>query len=136
MLVGISLSTAPMSDKLVPWLASQPNVTMAVGTVVQPLQGLDTVTGLDIDQFTKMSGGFHFLEGGAFQEDDDILIDEFYARQKKLHVGDSYHLIGHDWHVSGVFESGKLTRICVRLPVLQQLTGNPNHLSPDIPQGR
>src|ERR1700748_2890448 len=33
----ISLSTAPMSDKLVPLLASQPNVTMAIGTVVQPL---------------------------------------------------------------------------------------------------
>jgi putative ABC transport system permease protein len=125
----ISLSTAPMSDKLVPLLASQPHVTMAIGTVVQPLQGLDTVTGLDLDQFSKMSGGFRFLEGGPFQKDDDILIDEFYARQKDLHAGDTFYLIGHDWHVSGVFESGKLARICVRLPVLQQLTGNPNHLS-------
>jgi putative ABC transport system permease protein len=125
----ISLSTAPMSDKLVPLLATQPNVTMAIGTVVQPLQGLDTVTGLDLDQFSKMSGGFHFLAGGPFQKDDDILIDEFYARQKNLHVGDTFYLIGHDWHVSGVFESGKLARICIRLPVLQRLTGNPGHLS-------
>jgi putative ABC transport system permease protein len=31
--------------------------------------------------------------------------------------------------VAGVFESGKLARICVRLPVLQRITGNPNHLS-------
>src|ERR1700728_227918 len=125
----ISLSTAPMSDKLVPLLASQPDVTMAIGTVVQPLQGLDTVTGLDLDQFSKMSGGFHFLEGGPFQKDDDILIDEFYARQKGLRAGDMLNLIGHDWHVAGVFESGKLARICVRLPVLQELTGNPHHLS-------
>lgn len=125
----ISLSTAPMSDKMVPLLASQPNVAMAIGTVVQPLQGLDTVTGLDLDQFSKMSGGFHFLEGGPFQKDDDILIDEFYAREKKLRAGDTYYLIGHDWHVAGVFESGKLARICVRLPVLQRVTGNPNHLS-------
>ena len=125
----ISLSTAPMSDKLVPLLASQPDVTMAIGTVVQPLQGLDTVTGLDLDQFSKMSGGFRFLEGGPFQKDDDILIDEFYARQKGLRAGDTLNLIGHDWHVAGVFESGKLARICVRLPVLQQLTGNPHHLS-------
>ena len=125
----ISLSTAPMSDKLVPLLASEPNVAMAIGTVVQPLQGLDTVTGLDLDQFSKMSGGFHFLEGGPFQKDDDILIDEFYAREKNLHAGDTLNLIGHDWHVAGVFESGKLARICIRLPVLQQITGNPNHLS-------
>jgi putative ABC transport system permease protein len=120
----ISLSTAPMSDKLVP-----PHVTMAIGTVVQPLQGLDTVTGLDLDQFSRMSGGFRFLEGGPFKKDDDILVDEFYARQKGLRAGDTLNLLGRDWHVSGVFESGKLARICVRLPVLQQLTGNPNHLS-------
>jgi putative ABC transport system permease protein len=125
----ISLSTAPMSDKLVPLLAGQPNVAMAIGTVVQPLQGLDTVTGLDLDQFSKMSGGFHFLEGGPFQKDDDILIDEFYAREKNLHAGDTLNLIAHDWHVAGVFESGKLARICIRLTVLQQITGNPNHLS-------
>lgn len=125
----ISLSTAPMSDKLVPLLASQPGVATAMGTVVQPLQGLDTVTGLDLDQFSKMSGGFHFLEGGSFQKDADILIDEFYAREKNLHAGDTLNLIGNDWHIAGVFESGKLARICVRLPVLQQLTGNPRHLS-------
>ena len=79
----ISLSTAPMSDKLVQLLASRPGVATAIGTVVQPLQGLDTVTGLDLDQFSKMSGGFHFLEGGPFQKDADILIDEFYAARKK-----------------------------------------------------
>jgi putative ABC transport system permease protein len=125
----ISLSTAPMSDKLVPLLARQPGVAMAIGTIVQPLQGLDTVTGLDLDQFSKMSGGFHFIEGGPFQKDDDILIDEFYAREKNLHAGDTLNLMDHDWHVAGVFESGKLARICIKLPVLQGLTGNPNHLS-------
>lgn len=125
----ISLSTAPMSDKLVSIVASGPHVTMATGTVVQPLQGLDTVTGLDLDQFARMSGGFRFLDGGPFQKDDDVLVDEFYARQKGLRVGDKLDLLGHDWHVAGVFESGKLARICLRLPVLQKLTGNPNHLS-------
>lgn len=125
----ISLSSAPMSDKLVPLLASQPHITMAMGTVVQPLEGLDTITGLNLDEFSRMSGGFHFIEGGPFQKDDDILVDEFYARQKRIHVGDTLELINHTWHVAGVFESGKLTRICVRLPVLQQITGNINRLS-------
>ena len=125
----IGLSTAPMSDKLVSVIEQQPSVRMAIGTVVQPLEGLDTVTGLDIDQFNRMSGGFHFIEGGVFQNDNDVLVDEFYARQKKIHAGDSIALLGHMWHVAGVFESGKLTRICVRLPVLQELTSNPHHLS-------
>jgi putative ABC transport system permease protein len=125
----IGLSSAPMSDRLVPMLASQPGVTMATGTVIQPLEGLDTVTGLDLDQFSRMSGGFHYLEGGPFQKDDDMLVDEFYAREKHLHAGDTVHLLGHDWRLAGVFESGKLARICVRLPVLQELTGNPHRLS-------
>jgi putative ABC transport system permease protein len=125
----IGLSTAPMSDKLLPVIEQQPEVRMAIGTVVQPLEGLDTVTGLDLDQFNTMSGGFHFIEGGPFKNDDDMLVDEFYARQKKIHAGDSIALLGRTWHVAGVFESGKLTRICVRLPVLQALTSNPHHLS-------
>lgn len=125
----IGLSSAPMSESLVQLLAKQPHVAMATGTVIQPLEGLDTVTGLDLDQFNKMSGGFHFIEGGPFQQDTDILVDAFYAREKNLHVSDSLTLIGHEWHVAGIFESGKLARICVRLPVLQAFTGNPHHLS-------
>ena len=125
----IGLSTAPMTQKLVTAIEQQPDVRMAIGTVVQPLEGLDTVTGLDLDRFNQMSGGFRFIEGGPFEKDNDILVDEFYARQKRIHFGDSIVLLGRPWHVAGVFESGKLTRICVRLPVLQQLTSNPNHLS-------
>ena len=125
----VSLSTAPMSDKLVSFVASQPGVTMAMGTVVVPLEGFDTITGIDIDLFAKMSGGFRFLEGGSFQNDNDVLVDDFYARTKRLHAGDTVFLVGRNWHVAGVYEGGKLTRICVRLPVLQELTGNPHRLS-------
>jgi putative ABC transport system permease protein len=125
----IGLSSAPMTDQLIPMLLRQPHVILATGTVVQPLAGLDTITGLDLDSFGKMSGGFHFLQGGSFQADHDMLVDEYYAREKHLHVNDTIHLIDHDWHLAGIFESGKLTRIAVKLPVLQELTGNPHRLS-------
>ena len=125
----VGLSTAPMSDKLVDFVAQRPHVAIATGIAIQPLSGFDSVTGLDLDQFSKMSGGFHYLEGGPFVTDDDVLVDEYYAKEKKLHTGDTVRLIGHDWRVAGVFESGKLARICVRLPVLQEMMGNPHHLS-------
>lgn len=125
----LGLSTAPMSEKLIPFLEKQPHVTLAMGTGVQPLEGFDTITGLDLDAFTKMSGGFHFLSGGPFKSDDDILLDEYYAREKHLHVGDPLQLINHTWHVAGIFEGGKLTRIAIKLSVLQSLTGNPGRLS-------
>ena len=37
--------------------------------------------------------------------------------------------MNHDWKLVGIFESGKLARVCVKLQVLQTLTGNPGHLS-------
>jgi putative ABC transport system permease protein len=86
------LRIAWVNDKLVTVLQQQPHARLAIGTIVQPLEGFDTMTGLDLDQFSKMSGGFHFLEGGPFQRDDDILVDEFYPRQKNIHAGDSMQL--------------------------------------------
>lgn len=125
----LSISTAPMSDKLIDFLATQPHVSVVNGTVVAPLTGFDSITGVDVEQFTRMSGGFHFLSGGTFQSSQDVLLDEYYAREKKLRVGDHIALLSRDWRVAGIFESGKLARICVQLPVLQELMANPHHLS-------
>ena len=125
----ISLSSSPMSEKLVPILMKQPHVTFATGTMGQPLGGLDLMTGIDLAQFNRLSGGFRFVRGGPFQNDDDIIVDEYYAREKKLDVGSAITLANHTWRVSGVFESGKLSRICARLNVLQALTGNVGRLS-------
>jgi putative ABC transport system permease protein len=125
----IGLSSAPMSDKLPALLMQEPHVTFAMGTMVQPLSGFDTINGLDLEEFRKLNGGFRFLQGGPPVSDDDVIVDEFYAQQKHLHVGDTLELINHTWKVSGIFQSGKLARICVKLPVLQALTGNPGHIS-------
>ena len=125
----ISLSSSPMSEKLVPFLMKQPHVTFATGTMGQPLGGFDVLTGIDLAQFNRLSGGFRFTSGGTFEKDDDVIVDEYSAREKKLSVGSTVTLANHVWRVSGVFESGKLSRICARLNVLQELTGNPGRLS-------
>jgi putative ABC transport system permease protein len=125
----ISLSSSPMPEKLLPLLMKQPHVTFATGTMGQPLGGFDVLTGIDLGAFNRLSGGFRFLRGGPFQNDDDIIVDEYYARERKLHVGNTITLANQAWRVSGIFESGKLSHICARLNVLQDLTGNPGRLS-------
>jgi hypothetical protein len=45
----ISLSSSPMPDKLVPFLMKQPHVTLATGTMGQPLGGFDVLTGIDAE---------------------------------------------------------------------------------------
>ena len=136
----MSLSSAPLTEKMVPRLGSEPGVALATGTMVQSIGGFDTIQGVDFPAIDRMAsvwrapgdpetGGFHFLEGGPFQGDDDILIDEFYAKQKKVHPGDHIKLIDHDWRVAGIYESGKLARILARIDVLQRLTGNEGKIS-------
>ncbi len=125
----ISLSAAGMPEKILPWFRQQPHVRYAVGTLIHPIGGISTVSGIDLDEFTKLSGGFRYLEGGGFQTDNDIIIDQFYAEQNNLHVGDKVTIANHQWRVAGVVEPGKLSRIFVPLARLQDLTGNTGKLS-------
>jgi putative ABC transport system permease protein len=71
-----------------------------------------------------MCGGLDFVAGGPFQAPDDAIVDEFYAREKKIHVGDTIEMSNHKWRVMGIVQPGKLNRVFVDLRRLQELTGN------------
>ena len=58
-----------------------------------------------------------------------MIVDEPYARDKHLKIGSTLTLIAHQWHVTSIYEPGKLAWICVKLSALQQFTDNPHHLS-------
>lgn len=125
----LSFSSAPMPESLLKYFMKQPHVTLATGTAIQPLGGFDSLTGIDVEQFNRLSGGFTFLKGGPLVQDDDIIVDEYYAREKKLKVGSILPLVNRKWRVAGIYESGKLARMCVKIAVLQDLTGSPGKLS-------
>jgi putative ABC transport system permease protein len=124
-----SLSSAPISDKLPAVLLQEPHVTQATGTVIQSLTFPDSITGLDFAAFNKMSGGFNYLSGGDPVGDNEMIVDQYYAQQKHLSVGSTIRLVNHDWTVSGVFDGGKLARICVKRSALQEIQGSQGHLS-------
>jgi putative ABC transport system permease protein len=124
-----SLSSSPLSEKYLALLMQQPHVVLATGTVIQGLTWPDSITGLDFAAFQKMSGGFSYLSGGDPVNDNDMTVDEYYAKQKHLHVGSKVNLISHDWNISGIFAGGKAARICVKLPVLQEMAGRPGYLT-------
>jgi putative ABC transport system permease protein len=121
----MSFSGASINQKLVDTLATWPHITVATGTMVQPLGGgISNVTGIDLSAFDRMNGGFRYLEGTAFQAPGDILIDEYYARQQKVRAGSTINVLNRNWRVAGIVEPGKLARIILPLDVLQELTGN------------
>ncbi len=125
----IQLSTASMPEKLMGFFAQQPHVKLVAGTVVYPIGGVNTVTGIDLDEFNRMSGGFKYLAGGPFRSPDDVIVDQFYANQNKLKVGSTVRLLNRDWHVRGIVEPGKLARIVLPRSTLQQLSSSTAKLS-------
>ena len=102
-------------------IEQQPHVKLALGIINHSIDFPLVAAGVDLAKFNAMSGGFTYLEGGPLQKPDDILIDKDFADQKEKHAGDSISLMNQDWHIAGVFEPGKLSRVVVSLKELQQL---------------
>jgi putative ABC transport system permease protein len=126
---AFSLSTAPMSEGMVDLLARQPHVKLAVGTIIYPMGGISTATGIDLDKFNQMNGGFKYVAGGPIQGPNDILVDQFYARQNNLQVGSSTTLLNRPWRVCGIVEPGKLARVILPIRTLQHFTSSTGKLS-------
>jgi putative ABC transport system permease protein len=118
---ALSFSGASLPEAYAPFLAKQPHVRMVAGLVNHSIQLPLTVTGIDLAQFSAMSGGFMYLEGNAFRGPDDMIVDRYYAAEHHLHAGDAVDLMNHQWRISGVIEGGKLSHIFVPLKTLQSL---------------
>ena len=125
----IQLSAASIPQKMLAFFAEQPHVKLVAGSTVYPIGGINTVTGIDLAEFNKISGGFKYLAGGPFQHPDDLIVDEFYAIQGKLSVGSTVKLMNRDWRVCGIVEPGKLARIVIPRATLQDLVGATGKLS-------
>jgi putative ABC transport system permease protein len=123
----LSFSTA-MPAGILNFVRKQPHVALATGVLIQPAGGLNSVTGLNLDEFTRL-GGFRFVSGGPFQQPNDVIVDTFYAAQHKTHTGDSITILNRPWHVCGIVEAGVLARVIVRLDVLQDLTSTNDKLT-------
>jgi len=89
---------------------------------VQPVEGITMmITGLDMPAYNAMTGGFKYESGNAPRNPDDIVIDHYYAREKKAGVGSRIKILNHGWQVSGIIENGQMAHIVANLKVLQEL---------------
>jgi putative ABC transport system permease protein len=119
-----SLSSGQLNEAFVPFIEKQPHVKEAVGVLTTPVELVVNLNGVDFPAFEKLSGGFRFLAGGPPTGPNDLIVDAAYARQNKLHVGETVRLLNYNWRLSGVVEGGVLGRLVVPLTTLQRLTGN------------
>lgn len=85
--------------------------------------GVEIVYGIEQESFRAVSGGFVFLQGHDLEGPDDILVDDIAAKTKSIQPGETYRIFDHDWHVAGIVEHGKGSRLFVPLATLQELVG-------------
>jgi len=123
--VFMAFSGAPMPIAIGDKLQELEYVQAVAPVLVQfnSVNGLDIVYGIQPDSFRAVSGGFVVHGGTELQDPNDILVDDVYARAKKVKVGQTLHILEHDFHVAGIVEHGKGARLFVLMSTLQEMSG-------------
>jgi len=131
-----SFGGAPVSIKVADVLRKLDHVEAAVPVVmwtntngsIEVIYGIDLTLGSP-NNFDNTGRPFHYLEGGPFQGPDDIMVDDYFAGQKNVHVGDKLAMLNHEFRISGIVENGKGARKFVPMTTLQDLIGATNKAS-------
>ncbi len=121
---GATITGADISDKLPAMLLERyPQVEHALGASVFTPGNLQTITGVDWEAFDAMSGGIVVFEGRTYSAPYEAVIDEVYARQEEVSVGDSIELMSREFEVVGIMETGKMSRVFIPPETMSDLQG-------------
>jgi putative ABC transport system permease protein len=123
--VFMAFSGAPMPIAIAGKLQELDYVQAVAPVLLQfnSVNGLDIVYGIDPESFRAVTGGFVFHAGHDLEDSNDILVDDIYVASKKIKVGQTLHILEHDFHVAGIVEHGKGARLFVLMPTLQEMAG-------------
>ncbi len=123
LLMGVS--GAPVSVKVAGKIGKLPHVVAVTPVVTQitTAGNVEVLDGIDLPSFDAVSGGFHYLSGGPFQEPYDMIIDDLEAGSKHRKVGDTVEALNHQFRICGIVEHGKGARKYVPMATLQDLIG-------------
>ena len=124
--VFMAFSGAPMPIRLREPMEGLSRVQAVAPVLLQfnAAGGFDIIYGIETESFRRVSGGFVFHTGHDLEKPDDILVDDWYARAKKVKPGDTLRLLDHDFHVAGIVEHGKGARLFVAIQTLQEMSGS------------
>lgn len=127
----VGLTGAPVSVKVADILRGLPHV-QTVAPVIWQLTttgAVELIYGIDYQSYNSLIGGFHYLEGGAFQKPNDVIVDDVYGYGKNKHVGSRIEIMNHSFRICGIVEHGRGARKFLSLPALQELIGAQNKAS-------
>jgi putative ABC transport system permease protein len=123
-------SGAELNEKLTTIFSEEPGiavVTPVLSKFIMADWGL--IFGIDMESFNKFPGHPQILSGHALLKENEAIVDELYAAQKKLVPGMPLTLLNHQFIVSGICRRGAVVRVFVPIKTLQKLNGTPDKVT-------
>jgi putative ABC transport system permease protein len=123
--IFLGLTAAPMPIKIADRLAEVPRVIGVAPALFQfnSAGGLNLIYGIDMESFNRVTGGFVYHSGGPFEQPNDLLIDDWYAKANHVKVGQTLNFLNHNFRVCGIVEHGKGARLYIPLKTAQEMSG-------------
>jgi putative ABC transport system permease protein len=120
-----AIGGAPVSVKIADVLSRMPHVKVVSPVVWQIATGggVEVIDGIDPQSFEALGGPFVYVKGGPMRGPDDVLVDDFIARQRRVKVGDPMEILNHQFRVCGIVENGRGARKFVPMETMQDLIG-------------
>ena len=123
----IAFGSAPMPIKIAQRLEEMPHVQAVAPALFLPTfngRSPSVIYGIDMKSFERVSGGFVYHSGGPFTGPYDIMVDNVYAQASHVKVGQTLTMLDHPFHVCGIVEHGKGSRLFIPLDTAQDLAGS------------
>lgn len=122
----MGLSGLPMSVKLADKLKELPHVVAvaSVGVQLNTTGGVETIYGIEPESFERIAGPFSFLAGRLFQQANEVVVDDYFARSNHVTVGSEIQMWNRHFRVSGIVQHGKGARKYIELSSMQELVGS------------
>jgi len=125
------VSGAPIPAKVADILRRLPHVAVASPAIQQISveTAVETIWGIDYASYNALRP-FTFVSGGPFQQPNDVIVDDIFARSGKGYaVGDTVMVLKNSFRICGIVEHGKGGRKYLRLLTLGKLIGSEDHAS-------
>ena len=120
----MGISGAPVPEKIAEVLRKLDHVAV-VSPVIWQLNtagAVEVISGIDYESYNALAP-FKFLDGGPFEQPDDVLVDDYFATSNHIHVGQTISILNHQFHVRGIVLHGKGARKFLQIKTLQDLIG-------------
>lgn len=87
------------------------------------------IFGIDLSSYDQFPGRIQITEGKRSLVDDEVIVDELFAKAHNIKPGMPLIVLNHEFHVSGICRAGSVVREFVPLETLSKIMETPDKIS-------